>query len=131
MTNESYSIDEVSFAGFLCFLYGPERLCRIEFDERRRAVFSFDIPVTEAENLFSEWCAGTLVVENPKALWARQCHLGNTMREMNREGTTLWERGRSPEWWAAARAAGEQRRREREEYEQRRKQPIARRNRRA
>jgi hypothetical protein len=127
---DTFVTKELCFAGFLSYLFGDESLVRIDFDERRKASFTFHVPSLDAEEYLREYHAGTLAIADLKEFWGRNVQLGRLVRDMNRSDQTVWQReeftatqdpgtSKSDEWWANARRVSEQRRAERDARERR------------
>jgi hypothetical protein len=115
---DTFVTKDLCFAGFLSYLFGDESLLKIEFDERRKASFTFHVPSLDAEEYLREYHAGTLAIADLKDFWGRNVQLGRLVREMNRSNQTVWQReeftvmqdpspSKSDEWWANARHASE------------------------
>ena len=125
---DTFVTKELCFAGFLSYLFGDESLLRIDFDERRKASFTFHVPSLDAEEYLREYHAGTLAIADLKDFWARNVQLGRLVRDMNRSDQTVWQRdeftvtqdpgpSRPDSFWENARTAVTQRRAERDARE--------------
>jgi len=131
MSADSFVTSEICFAGFLSYLFGDESLVRIDFDERKKAAFTFHIPSLDAEEYLREYHAGTLAITDLKNFWGQHVQVSRLVREMNRNGQKTWEReeftvllpdsctSRPDSFWENARTAVIQRRAERDAREAR------------
>jgi hypothetical protein len=128
MSADLWTTEELFFGAFCIYLWGAASLVRAELPETGRPRWTFNIPSLDAEEYRAEFLSGRLQVADLRAYTIAYSDLTYRLKQMNRDGVTLWEldeidvspevtESRPESFWIDARKAISERRNERERRE--------------